>query len=62
MLEGLNAILDHRGSVYIPEMNAEFKKHHNFRLFAEQNPLSLGHGRKGLPNSFLNRFVKLYFE
>lgn len=27
VLEGLNAILDHRGSVFIPEMNLTFNKH-----------------------------------
>lgn len=27
VLEGLNAILDHRGTVFIPEMNMSFTKH-----------------------------------
>lgn len=27
VLEGLNAILDHRGTVFIPEMNQSFTKH-----------------------------------
>lgn len=62
VLEGLNAILDHRGTVFIPEMNMSFTKHKDFRLFATQNPMSLGGGRKGLPASFLNRFTKIYFE
>ncbi len=62
VLEGLNAILDHRGSVFIPEMNKTFEKHKNFRIFATQKPMKLGGGRKGLPSSFLNRFVKIYFE
>lgn len=34
VLEGLNAILDHRGTVFIPEINRSFTKHANFRLFA----------------------------
>jgi midasin len=54
--------LDHRGTVYIPEINKSFTKHPEFRLFATMNPMSLGGGRKGLPASFLNRFSKLYFE
>lgn len=33
-----------------------------FRLFATQNPLSLGGGRKGLPASFMNRFTKIFVE
>ena len=34
VLEGLNAILDHRRTVYIPELNQEFKCHPNFFVFA----------------------------
>lgn len=79
VLEGLNAILDHRGTVFIPEMNMTFAKHPgiffikeliliyyfnllDFRLFATQNPLTLGGGRKGLPASFMNRFTKIFVE
>ena len=29
------------------------------RLFACQNPLNQGGGRKGLPKSFLNRFTQV---
>ena len=62
VLEGLNAILDHRGTVYIPELNRSFSCHPSFRIFAAQNPLSQGGGRKGLPKSFVNRFSKVYIE
>ncbi|KAI5834423.1 P-loop containing nucleoside triphosphate hydrolase protein, partial [Schizophyllum commune Tattone D] len=62
VLEGLNAVLDHRGSVYIPELGRSFVRHPNFRIFAAQNPLSQGGGRKGLPKSFVNRFTKVYVE
>ncbi|OCB87744.1 P-loop containing nucleoside triphosphate hydrolase protein [Sanghuangporus baumii] len=62
VLEGLNAVFDHRGTVYIPEINRSFPRHHNFRVFAAQNPLNQGNGRKGLPKSFLNRFTKVYIE
>ncbi|EGN98495.1 hypothetical protein SERLA73DRAFT_110025 [Serpula lacrymans var. lacrymans S7.3] len=62
VLEGLNAILDHRGSVYIPELGRSFNRHPAFRVFAAQNPLHQGGGRKGLPKSFVNRFTKVYME
>ncbi|TCD70746.1 hypothetical protein EIP91_001775 [Steccherinum ochraceum] len=62
ILEGLNAVLDHRGSVYIPELGRSFTRHPSFRIFAAQNPLHQGGGRKGLPKSFLNRFTKVYVQ
>jgi midasin len=62
VLEGLNAVLDHRGSVYVPELDRTFVKHPEFRLFAAQNPVQQGGGRKGLPKSFLNRFTKVYVQ
>lgn len=62
VLEGLNAILDHRGEVYIPELNKTFKLDNQTRIFASQNPLRQGGGRKGLPQSFLNRFTKVYLR
>ncbi|KAI0916947.1 hypothetical protein AcW2_007206 [Taiwanofungus camphoratus] len=62
ILEGLNAVLDHRGTVYVPELGRSFTRHPSFRIFAAQNPLHQGGGRKGLPKSFLNRFTKVYVE
>lgn len=62
VLEGLNAVFDHRGTVYIPELDLSFNRHPNFRVFAAQNPLNQGSGRKGLPKSFLNRFTKVFVE
>lgn len=62
VLEGLNAVLDHRGTVYIPELGRSFTRHPSFRIFAAQNPLNQGGGRKGLPKSFVNRFTKVYIE
>ncbi|KAG5638685.1 hypothetical protein H0H81_011065 [Sphagnurus paluster] len=62
VLEGLNAVLDHRGMVFIPELGRSFTRHPSFRIFAAQNPLSQGGGRKGLPKSFVNRFTKVYVE
>ncbi|KAL4232858.1 AAA ATPase midasin [Mactra antiquata] len=63
VLEGLNACLDHRAEIYIPELGKTFHiQHEHTRLFACQNPLNQGGGRKGLPRSFLNRFTQVYVE
>lgn len=62
VLEGLNACLDHRGKVYISELDQVFKRHPDFRLFAAQNPHHQGGGRKGLPASFVNRFIVVYAD
>ncbi|EMC99014.1 hypothetical protein BAUCODRAFT_154694 [Baudoinia panamericana UAMH 10762] len=62
VLEGLNACLDHRGEVFVPELGLTFTKHPEFRLFAAQNPHSQGGGRKGLPASFVNRFTVVYAD
>ncbi|KAF2751085.1 midasin [Sporormia fimetaria CBS 119925] len=62
VLEGLNAVLDHRGEVYISELDQTFHKHPNFRVFAAQNPHHQGGGRKGLPASFVNRFTVVYAD
>ncbi|KAF2126090.1 midasin [Dothidotthia symphoricarpi CBS 119687] len=62
VLEGLNAVLDHRGEVYISELDQTFHKHQDFRVFAAQNPHHQGGGRKGLPASFVNRFTVVYAD
>ncbi|KAF1990977.1 midasin [Aulographum hederae CBS 113979] len=62
VLEGLNACLDHRGEVYVAELDQTFKRHPDFRLFAAQNPHHQGGGRKGLPASFVNRFTVVYAD
>ncbi|KAF7547787.1 hypothetical protein G7Z17_g7485 [Cylindrodendrum hubeiense] len=62
VLEGLNACLDHRGEVYVSELDQVFKRHPDFRLFAAQNPHHQGGGRKGLPSSFVNRFIVVYAD
>ncbi|KAK3082381.1 hypothetical protein LTS18_004293 [Coniosporium uncinatum] len=62
VLEGLNACLDHRGEVYISELDQTFKRHSDFRVFAAQNPHHQGGGRKGLPVSFVNRFTVVYAD
>ncbi|KAJ1674966.1 AAA ATPase midasin, partial [Spiromyces aspiralis] len=62
VLEGLNACLDHRGTVYVSELDKSFSQHPGFRVFAAQNPIQQGGGRKGLPKSFVNRFTQVYFD
>ena len=62
VLEGLNACLDHRGQVYIAELNQTFDRHPKFRVFAAQNPRQQGGGRKGLPDSFVNRFTTVFID
>lgn len=62
VLEGLNACLDHRGRVFIPELGREFECSPETRIFAAQNPAGQGGGRKGLPKSFLNRFTVVWFD
>eukprot|EP01133_Synstelium_polycarpum_P016329 gene16329-19424_t len=62
VLEGLNACLDHRAEVYIPELGKTYACHPDFRVFAAQNPLHQGGGRKGLPKSFLNRFTQVFVD
>lgn len=62
VLEGLNACLDHRGEVYISELDQTFKRHPSFSVFAAQNPHHQGGGRKGLPASFVNRFTVVYAD
>ena len=62
VLEGLNACLDHRGQVYINELNRAYDRHPDFRIFAAQNPQQQGGGRKGLPESFVNRFTVVFID
>lgn len=62
VLEGLNSCLDHRGSVYIPELDRSFSRHRDFRIFAAQNPTHQGGSRKGLPRSFVDRFTQVFMD
>ena len=62
VLEGLNAVLDHRAELFIPELDATFRCPPSFRIFGAQNPVQEGGGRKGLPRSFLNRFSRVHVE
>lgn len=62
VLEGLNACFDHREEVYIPEVDITVHRSPHFKVFCSQNPMVEGGGRKGLPQSFLNRFSRVYVE
>jgi midasin (ATPase involved in ribosome maturation) len=62
VLEGLNAILDHRRSVFVSELGLEVHAVGEFRVFAAQNAAHQGGGRRGLPRSFLNRFTRVNVE
>lgn len=62
VLEGLNACFDHRGEVYIPELGKTFSVKSETKLFACQNPQRQGGARKGLPKSFLNRFIQVFVD
>ena len=62
VLEGLNACLDHRGEVYVSELDQTFSTHPDFVVFAAQNPHHQGGGRKGLPASFVDRFTVVYAD
>lgn len=62
VLEGLNSVLDHRKTLFVPELNEEFKAHPSFRVFGAQNSAGDGGGRRGLPKSFLNRFTRVRVE
>ncbi|XP_023315085.1 LOW QUALITY PROTEIN: midasin-like [Trichogramma pretiosum] len=62
VLEGLNACFDHRGQIYIPELGKTFNVRSETKLFACQNPLRQGGGRRGLPKSFLNRFTQIFVD
>ena len=62
VLEGLNSLLDHRRSLFIPELMLSVKAPNTLRIFGTQNPRSQGSGRKGLPQSFVNRFLNVYVD
>ncbi|GFS38685.1 midasin [Nephila pilipes] len=63
VLEGLNACLDHRSEIHIPETGQIIPcDKSKIRIFGCQNPHQQGGSRKGLPRSFLNRFTQVYVQ
>lgn len=59
VVEGVNSLFDHRGAIFVVELNKTFYKSADFKGVVVLRKEG-GSGRKGLANSFLNRFVKLY--
>lgn len=62
VLEGLNAILDHRREIYLPELGRTVVAAPGFALFGAQNAASDGGGRRCLPRSFVSRFTRVRAE
>ena len=62
VLEGLNACFDHRHEVFLPDIGKTIVCSPTFRVFCAQNPMAEGGGRKGLPQSFLSRFSRVFIE
>ncbi|KAF7683284.1 Midasin [Astathelohania contejeani] len=60
VIEGLNSVLDYRKRLIHPEGIVEVNN--KTRIFATMNPPKDGNGRKGLPRSFLDRFVRIRME
>ena len=62
VLEGLNGILENQKKIFVGELNQVFYAKEGFQIFATQNPVNQGGGRKFLPRAFLNRFIKIYLD
>ena len=62
VLEGLNAVLDHRRSVFLPELGITVDAPPSFAVFAAQNDAADGGGRRRLPRSFISRFSRVWAE
>ncbi|KAG5860613.1 AAA ATPase [Encephalitozoon hellem] len=57
VIEGLNSVLDYRRKLFIPEVTIDV--HEDTRIFATLNPYNSMNGRKVLPRSFLDRFIRI---
>jgi midasin len=60
VIEGLNSVLDYRKSLVLPE--CVIKVHPETKIFATMNPYNSLNGRKILPKSFIDRFIKIYMS
>eukprot|EP00866_Antonospora_locustae_P002111 jgi/Antlo1/2111/2308 len=60
VIEGLNSILDYRGSLETTEFS--FRLHPESRIFCTLNPANRNNRRKTLPGSFVDRFIKIDVE
>jgi midasin len=61
VVEGINSLFDYRGSIYVVDIGQTFHKASTFRPVVVLKTKVEG-DRKMLPNSFLNRFVKLHIK
>lgn len=57
VIEGLNSVLDYRRKLFTAEVSVDV--HKETRIFGTLNPWSSRNGRKMLPRSFLDRFVRI---
>ena len=62
VLEGLNSVLDHRRSVFLPELGVTVDAAPGFAAFGAQNAASDGGGRRALPRSFVSRFTRVHAD
>ena len=62
VLEGLNSCLDHRASVFIPELGKPFNAQRLLECLLHRILWRKVEEGRGLPKSFLNRFTKVYVE
>ena len=62
VLEALNRLLDDNRELFIPETQEVIRPHHDFMLFATQNPVGAYGGRKTLSRAFRNRFLEMHFD
>ncbi|TBU14529.1 AAA ATPase [Ordospora colligata] len=60
VIEGLNSVLDYRRKLFIPEMVVDVNE--KTFIFATLNPHTSKNGRKELPRSFLDRFIRIRMD
>ncbi|KAH9410867.1 AAA domain-containing protein [Ordospora pajunii] len=57
VIEGMNSVLDYRRKLFIPEVVVDVNE--KAFIFATLNPHTSRNGRKVLPKSFLDRFIRI---
>ena len=61
VVEGINSLFDYRGNIFVVDLDTTFEKHPEFKPVVVLK-IKVEGDRKMLPNSFLNRFVKLHLS
>lgn len=61
VVEGINSLFDYRGNIYVIDLGETVEKKQNWKPVVLLRTKIEG-DRKMLPNSFLNRFVKLAIQ